>query len=85
MPAAADTEVLGRTWLARTGEPPQALSLAALSRALGQTAEPAHHALADAISTAQAFIALAALLGAGGRPQTVGSLLSAGPRQNNWR
>ncbi|WP_249012335.1 exonuclease domain-containing protein [Conexibacter sp. DBS9H8] len=78
MPPVADTERLGHRWLARSrGDGPPALSLPALAAALGQTAEPAHHALADAISTAAAFIALATLWGGHGRPPTVGELLDA--------
>ena len=82
MPAAADTEQLGRIWMGRRfGQTPESLSLTALSAALGQRPEPAHHALADAISTAQTFIALATLLGSDGRSQTVGSLLGASVRR----
>ena len=82
MPPAADTEQLGRIWLRRRGEAaPETLSLAALSAALGQRPEPAHHALGDAISTAQTFIALATLLGGDGQAQSVGSLLSASVRK----
>src|SRR5581483_2731610 len=77
LPAAADTEVLGRRWLGqRDGAPPAGVSLARLARELGQRAEPPHHALADALTTAQAFIALARHLDAV-EPQTVGSLVSA--------
>jgi DNA polymerase-3 subunit epsilon len=80
LPAAADTEMLGRVWLReRDGDAPAGLSLAMLSRALGQPAEPPHHALADAVTTAQAFIALASYLDAR-EPQTVGSLLAASER-----
>lgn len=78
LPRAVDTEQLGRAWLSRRAgsAPPPGLSLARLARALGQEAEPAHHALADAISTAQAFIALATLLGDPDRPASVRTLLS---------
>jgi DNA polymerase III subunit epsilon len=80
MPAAADTDALGRLWLrARDGVAPSWISLARLSALLGQRQEPPHHALGDAVSTAQAFIALATHLDARER-QTVGSLLSAGER-----
>lgn len=82
----ADTEVLGRLWLrTRDGACPRALRLATLARALGQPGERPHHALADAIATAQAFIALASLLDAL-EPQTVGVLLSAEQRlRGAWR
>jgi DNA polymerase-3 subunit epsilon len=78
LPAAADTEVLARRWLAqRDGEPPAGVSLARLARELGQRAEPPHHALGDALTTAQAFIALARHLDRVA-PQTVGSLVGSG-------
>jgi DNA polymerase III subunit epsilon len=70
----ADTEALGRAWLQeRDGVAPAGLSLARLSSLLGLPAEAPHHALGDALTTAQAFIALASHLDAR-RPQTVGSL-----------
>ena len=79
LPAAADTEALGRRWLRmRDGEAPAlGLSLGHLTAELGQSAEVPHHALGDALTTAQAFIALATRLDAA-EPQTVGSLLAAG-------
>ncbi|HTU85847.1 MAG TPA: exonuclease domain-containing protein [Solirubrobacteraceae bacterium] len=79
LPAAADTEALGRTWLRhRDGgaAPKHGISLGRLAGALGQPAEAPHHALADALTTAQVFIALASLLDTVA-PQTVGSLLRA--------
>ena len=77
MPDAADTEMLGRLFLhQRDGSAPPRLPLATLLRALGQSGEAPHHALADALCTAQAFIALASRLDAT-QPQTVGSLLHA--------
>jgi DNA polymerase-3 subunit epsilon len=75
LPNAADTEQLGLRWLhERDGVAPAGLSLARLARELGQPAESPHHALGDALTTAQAFIALATHLD-GRDPQTVGSLL----------
>jgi DNA polymerase III subunit epsilon len=80
MPEHADTEALGRIWLQDRGTPWQGgLSLERLAQRLGQQAQAPHHALGDAIMTAQAFIALAAHLD-GTRPQTVGSLTAAGDR-----
>jgi DNA polymerase III subunit epsilon len=80
LPPAADTEVLGRRWLrertGETGEMRSWLPLSELASQLGQPAEVPHHALGDALTTAQAFIALAALLDARS-PQTVGSLIAA--------
>ena len=77
LPAAADTEVLGRLWrLRRDGNAPPSLPLAMLSANLGIRPEAPHHALADALTTAQAFVALASHLDADG-PQTVGSLVAA--------
>jgi DNA polymerase-3 subunit epsilon len=68
LPAAADTQALGRRWL----DPP-GLPLSQLASRLGQATHPAHHALGDALTTAQVFIALASHLDANA-PQTVGSL-----------
>jgi DNA polymerase-3 subunit epsilon len=78
LPDAADTEVLGRQLIReRDGEAPPFLPLAVLCRVLGVPAEPPHHALGDALSTAEAFVAVASHLDTT-RPQTVGSLLGAG-------
>jgi DNA polymerase III subunit epsilon len=83
--AAADTEALGRLWLrARDGSCPPALRLAALARALGQPADSPHHALADALTTAQAFISVASLLDAV-EPQTVALLVGAEGRLRGAR
>ena len=77
MPSAADTEMLGRLWLrGRDGVAPAGISLARLARILGQHTEPPHHALGDAVTTAQAFISLASHLDSS-VPQTVGSLIAA--------
>jgi DNA polymerase-3 subunit epsilon len=77
VPAAADTEVLGRWWLReRDGVAPVGLALPRLARVLGQQAETPHHALGDALTTAAAFIALATHLDARER-QTVSSLVKA--------
>lgn len=85
LPADADTELLGRLWLReRDGVAPARLSLARLARILGQPALPAHHALGDALTTAQAFIALAGHLDAL-EPQTVGSLRRAQERLRTVR
>lgn len=74
-PPVADTEVLGRAWLAtRDGAPPPFLRLERLARELGQPAESPHHALGDALTTAKTFIGVAAHLDAL-EPQTVGSLV----------
>lgn len=82
LPPAADTAMLARAW-ARAREEPSGHgggpSLSELARRLGQRAEPAHHALGDALTTAQAFIALAARLDRSS-PQTVGTLLTLSGR-----
>jgi DNA polymerase III subunit epsilon len=80
LPRGADTEALGRRWLAlRDGSAPSGLiSLGRLAQALGQPAEAPHHALGDALTTAKIFVALASLLAAASPPQTVGSLVSVG-------
>jgi DNA polymerase III subunit epsilon len=78
LPAAADTEVLGRLWrLRRAGSAPPSLALAKLSTELGIAPEVPHHALADALTTAQAFVALATHLDID-ETQTVGTLVAAG-------
>jgi DNA polymerase-3 subunit epsilon len=81
LPAAADTEVLGRVWVAQRDhvEEPNFMPLSRLTRELGQVAEPPHHALGDAVTTAQAFIALATHLDAAS-PQTVSSLIRLSDR-----
>ncbi|HET6868658.1 MAG TPA: exonuclease domain-containing protein [Solirubrobacteraceae bacterium] len=85
LPAAADTEALGRRWLAhRDGQAPQSIPLGRLAGALGQPAETPHHALGDALTTAKLFISLASLLDTVA-PQTVGSLLAAGERRLSTR
>ena len=85
LPAAADTEVLGRVWLReRDGQAPQGLALGTLSRTLGLPVEPPHHALGDAVTTAQAFVALASHLDQRA-PQTVASLVNAGLRLGGAR
>lgn len=77
MPDAADTQVLGRLWLRQRGKPALAgLPLARLARMLGQDPEATHHALGDALMTAQVFIALATHLEEGGA-QSVGRLVRA--------
>ena len=72
-----DTSVLGPA-VARRARRPGAgtLSLAALATALGLPVHRPHRAAGDALTTAQAFIALAALLG----DETVRSLADAGHR-----
>jgi DNA polymerase-3 subunit epsilon len=78
LPPEADTEVLGRVWLrGRDGVTPAGLSLARLTHLLGLPGESPHHALGDALTTAEAFIALASHLDAE-YPQTVGTLQRAG-------
>jgi DNA polymerase-3 subunit epsilon len=73
----ADTEVLGRLWLAsRDGAAPRALPLARLAAQLGQNHARPHHALGDALATAHAFVALASTLERAW-PQTVASLVHA--------
>jgi len=81
LPEPADTEALGRAWLRHRDSSddayPRGIALGRLAEALGQPPEAPHHALGDALTTAQVFIALASLLDTVS-PQTVGSLLHAG-------
>ena len=75
LPSAADTEILGRLWLRkRDGRAPPGIALGRLSDSLGLPAAPPHHALGDAVTTAQAFLALASHLDRSS-PQTVSSLV----------
>jgi DNA polymerase-3 subunit epsilon len=75
-----DTEVLGRLWLyERDGRLPRRPALAALASSLGLPVERPHDALADALTTAQVFIALATHLEAL-HTETVGSLARANRR-----
>jgi DNA polymerase-3 subunit epsilon len=78
LPAAGDTEALGRVWLRGRGEHVAALPLSGLAQRLGQRAEAPHHALGDALTTATTFIALATLLERQSGPQTVSNLQRAG-------
>jgi DNA polymerase III epsilon subunit-like protein len=85
LPAAADTEVLGRLWLReRDGVAPAGLALSRLASALGQQSDTPHHALGDALTTAKAFIGLASHLEAI-EPQTVGTLVGAAARLGSLR
>jgi DNA polymerase-3 subunit epsilon len=85
LPPAADTEVLGRVWLReRDGGAPAGVALTTLSELLGLPVEPPHHALGDALTTAQAFVALATHLDRSS-PQTVASLIHAGQRLGGSR
>jgi len=80
-----DTEVLGRVWLHdRDGGVHGRLGLGELAAALGLPAEYPHDALADALTTAQAFVALASHLDARHR-ETVGSLARAARRLESIR
>ncbi|HWD65714.1 MAG TPA: exonuclease domain-containing protein [Solirubrobacteraceae bacterium] len=72
-----DTEVLGRLWLGRRRERlPRRVSLSDLAGQLGVPAERPHDAVGDALTTAQLFIVLAALLDAE-QAETVASLSRA--------
>jgi len=78
-----DTSVIGRLWLfERDGYLPRGISLRTLTRALDLPAHRPHHALGDALTTAQAFLAIATHLDARS-PETAGSLVRAGERVAN--
>jgi DNA polymerase III subunit epsilon len=80
-----DTETLGRLWLLeRDGLHRRRVGLGDLAAALGLPAERPHHALGDALTTAQAFIALASHLDAR-HPETARSLTRAERRIDNLR
>ncbi len=73
----ADTNVIGQLWLGeRDGRAPRELSLSELAYSLGLPVHTPHDALGDALTTAQAFIALATHLSVQ-REQTVESLTRA--------
>jgi len=75
-----DTEVLGRLLMAERGTaPPSFLPLAQLATYLGLPQHLPHHALGDALTTAQAFLALATHLETSGT-SSVRSLAKAGDR-----
>jgi DNA polymerase-3 subunit epsilon len=62
-----DTDALGRLLMAERGEhPPRFLPLGELAAYLGLPVHRPHHALGDALTTAQAFLALATHLEARG-------------------
>lgn len=72
-----DTQLLARAWIRElTGERLPRISLDALARRLGLPVERQHHALGDALTTAQAFLALATHLEHAGR-LSVRALLAA--------
>jgi DNA polymerase-3 subunit epsilon len=75
-----DTHDIGRLALfARSGRLPPAISLTTLAGALGLPAHRPHHAMGDALTTAQVFLAAAAILDAI-EFETVGSLANGGRR-----
>ena len=85
LPAAADTEILGRLLLReRDSVAVPGLRLGKLASMLSLPTGPAHHALGDAVTTGAAFIALATKLDAV-HPQTVGSLVNAEDRLRGAR
>jgi DNA polymerase-3 subunit epsilon len=78
-----DTSVIGRLWLfERDGYLPRGISLRTLTRVLGLPTHRPHHALGDALTTAQAFLAIATHLDARS-PETGESLVRAGERVAN--
>jgi DNA polymerase-3 subunit epsilon len=75
-----DTSVLGLVWLhERDGRGPPSVSLTDLAAALSLPSHHPHDAFGDALTTAQAFLALATHLDAR-RAETVRSLTTAGRR-----
>ncbi len=80
-----DTAVLGRLLLAERGEPPPGfLPLGRLAELLGLPVHRPHHALSDALTTAQVFLAVVSHLQQR-RSETVGSLARAAARLENAR
>jgi len=80
-----DTADLYRLWKLECGEPdPGLTNLGDVAAALGLPAHRRHHAMGDALTTAQCFLVLATHLAAGGRG-TVGRLRTAGTALANAR
>jgi len=79
-----DTRDLGELLALERGVPSAAASLSELARSLGLPVHRPHHALGDALSTAQVFIALATHLDEFA-PQTVRSLADARERTRTFR
>ena len=80
-----DTETLGRLLMAERGEPPaRFLPLGQLAGVLRLPEHRPHHALSDALTTAQVFLALASHLEERG-PETVASLARASSRLESLR
>ncbi|MGO9148158.1 MAG: PolC-type DNA polymerase III [Acidimicrobiales bacterium] len=80
-----DTAILGRLLMAERGDRSQGrVSLGQLAAALGLPEHRPHHALGDALTTAQVFLAIASHLETR-RPETVGSLARAASRLDNAR
>jgi DNA polymerase III subunit epsilon len=80
-----DTALLGRLlMLERAESTPPVLSLSQLAAALGLPVHNPHHALGDALTTAQVFLAVASHLEKRGA-ETVGTLARAGARFENAR
>jgi DNA polymerase-3 subunit epsilon len=80
-----DTAVLGLVWLhERDGRDQRHLTLTDLARELGLPSHRPHEAAGDALTTAQAFIALASLLDARS-PESVRSLVRADRRLERIR
>ncbi len=80
-----DTDTLGRLLMAERGEsPPRFASLGDLARLLGLPEHRPHHALSDALTTAQVFLGIASHLERLG-PETVGSLGRAASRLESAR
>jgi DNA polymerase-3 subunit epsilon len=76
-----DTRALGRLWLGeRDGAAPWPLPLGELARELGLPVHDPHSAEGDALTTAQAFIALASHLDTLGKGETLRSLAKARQR-----
>ncbi len=80
-----DSGLVAQLWLGeRDGRVMRSPSLDQLARALGLPVHRPHHALGDALTAAQVFIAAATLLD-GRRAETVGSLARAAQRLENLR
>jgi DNA polymerase-3 subunit epsilon len=80
----ADTALLFRLlWLERGEDDPGLCSLASIAGALGLPSHRPHRAEGDALTTAQAFLALATHLEAHGH-RTLGALTAAERRLREW-
>jgi DNA polymerase III subunit epsilon len=82
-PVIDTAELAAELWSLRRRPAPDRIALGSLARGLGLPVHRPHEADGDALTTAQAFLALATHLD-GFRPQTIGSLCDLRQRSRPW-